>query len=291
MVKILNILITGSSGQLGSQIKRVSHLFKNYNFIFTDKYELDISNYSLCCETILKYKTDLIINCAAYTNVEKSIEQKEIANLINNISVGYLAEVCFNNNIKLIHISTDFVFDGFKNKMYNETDKTNPINFYGLTKLNGELKILKKGLKNCLIIRTSWLYSESKNNFVSKILKKINNNETISVVSNEIGSPTNAKDLAESILNIIPNLNNPKTEIYHFANLGICSRFDFANEIINILNSKSTITSNESLNCKINRPKYTPLDSTKFIRNFDLDIKDWKTSLSEYLCNNFKNFN
>ena len=175
------------------------------------------------------------------------------------------------------------MFDGLKSVPYTEIDNPNPINYYGLTKLNGEKKILKYDLNKSIIIRTSWLYSELQNNFVSKILDKINFQEDIKVVDNEFGSPTNAKDLAITILTIIPSLKNNKTEVYHFCNTGICSRYDLANEINRIIKGKSLVQSTNISDSKVKRPKFSALDSSKIIKRFSLEIKDWRHSLKDHL--------
>ena len=202
---------------------------------------------------------------------------------INHIALDNLSKICYENEIQLIHISTDFVFDGLKSVPYTELDNPNPINYYGLTKLNGEKKILKYDLNKSIIIRTSWLYSDLQNNFVSKILDKISLQENIRVVDNEFGSPTNAKDLAITILTIIPSLKNNKTEVYHFSNTGICSRYDLANEINKITEEGVIITPISISNYNAKRPKFSALDSTKIIRKFDLKIKNWRESLLDHI--------
>ena len=216
MADKINILVTGSDGQLGNSIKRISNGFDIYDFHFTNKNELDITNNNLIQEYIEKNKINIIINCAAFTNVEEAEKKRELADLINHVSVDNLAKICSEQNIQLIHISTDFVFDGLKSVPYTEMDNPNPINYYGLTKLNGEKKMMSYDLDKSIIIRTSWLYSEYKNNFVSKILDKINHSKNINVVNDEIGSPTNSIDLAELILSVIPMLKNGKQKSFIF---------------------------------------------------------------------------
>jgi dTDP-4-dehydrorhamnose reductase len=283
MVDKYNILVVGSDGQLGNSIKFFSNEFDNYNFHFTNKNQLDISNYKSIEKYLEKYKIEVIINCAAYTNVGEAEINRGSADLINHVSVDNLAKICYENNIQLIHISTDYVFDGLKDSPYTETDTPCPINYYGLTKLNGEKRIMSYDLKNSVIIRTSWLYSELENNFVSKILDKINLQHNINVVDNEFGSPTNANDLALTILSIIPKIKSDKTEVYHFCNTGICSRYDLANEINRIIKGKSLIQSASISDPKIKRPKYSVLDSNKIIKKFNLEIRDWRHSLKDHL--------
>jgi len=283
MVDKKNILVTGSNGQLGNSIRKVSNEFDLYNLYYKDKNKLDVSNYILLEKYINDYEIDIIINCAAFTNVEAAEINREVSDKINHIALDNLSRICYENEIQLIHISTDFVFDGLKSVPYTELDNPNPINYYGLTKLNGERKMLNYDLNKSIIIRTSWLYSDLQNNFVSKILDKISFQENINVVDNEFGSPTNAKDLAITILTIIPNLKNNKTQVYHFSNTGMCSRYDLANEINKITEQGAIITpiSNSDANAK--RPKFSALDSTKIIRKFDLKIKNWKESLLDHI--------
>ena len=283
MVDNKNILVTGSDGQLGNSIKMVSSSFDNYNLYYTDKNQLDISNYISLEKHINDYEIDIIINCAAFTNVEAAEINRDMSDKINHIALDNLSKICYENEIQLIHISTDFVFDGLKSVPYTEIDNPNPINYYGLTKLNGEKKILKYDLNKSIIIRTSWLYSDLQNNFVSKILDKISLQENIRVVDNEFGSPTNAKDLAITILTIIPSLKNNKTEVYHFSNTGICSRYDLANEINKLTEEGAIITPISISNYNVRRPKFSALDSTKIIKKFDLKIKNWKESLLDHI--------
>ena len=282
MVDHKNILVTGGAGQLARSIKDISK-FYDYNFIFKSKKELDITNITDLNRFFNSNKIHLIINCAAFTDVEVAESKKDISDKINHIAVDNLSKICYENEIQLIHISTDFVFDGLKLSPYNETDSPNPINHYGLTKLNGEKKILKYDLNKSIIIRTSWLYSDFKNNFVSKILNKISFQEDIKVIDNEFGSPTNAKDLAIIILTILPNLKNNKTEVYHCCNTGICSRYDFANEIVKYTKQVSNVKPISISDFKVKRPKFSALDSSKIIKKFDLKIKNWKDSLLEHI--------
>ena len=278
-----NLLITGSEGQLGQSIKKLSINFSDYNFIFKNKYQLDISNFSLLKNEIKENKIDTIINCAAFTDVDQAEKNKKIANLINNLSVENLANICRTENVQLIHISTDYVFDGKKKYPYVEDDITNPVNFYGFSKLEGEKRILENKLKNSAIIRTSWLYSDKKNNFVRKILNKINNNQELAVVCDEVGSPTNSYDLGLFILNIIPLINSNQTEIYHFSNRGYCSRYELAKEILKISGESMNILSTYSSSLKINRPEFSALDLSKIKKEFDYEPTDWRDSLNIYL--------
>lgn len=282
MVKKKNILITGSKGQLGSAIKEIS---KDYlhNFFFKDKSEMDITNFSFVQNFLKKYKIDTVINCAAYTDVINAEKNKILSDNVNNIGVENLAKLCSKFNIQLIHISTDYVFDGYNNLPYEESNLTNPQNYYGISKLNGEKKVLSYDLKKSAIIRTSWLYSKLSNNFVSKVLNELKNRNEIFVVKDEIGSPTNALDLSRAILEIIPRLSNSKTEIYHFSNLGQCSRYELAKKIKEIIKSESIVSVSTQKFSKIKRPKFSVLNSSKIIENFKLSIKTWDISLEGHL--------
>ena len=188
------VLVTGASGQLGKSLNRfVEQNLLNHQFVFATRERLDLSNFKNVRRFIEKNQFDIILNCAAYTSVDKAQTEKEQANLVNHLSVKNIAEVARDNYIKLIHISTDYVFDGSKLESYDETDKTSPLNVYGRTKLDGENAILSTMELNAIIIRTSWLYSEYGNNFVNTILMLSQKKDKLKIVSDQIGSPTNAK--------------------------------------------------------------------------------------------------
>ena len=283
MVVNYNILITGSNGQLGKALEKLNSYYINYNLYFRDKDQLNISEFNDVEEFVVKFKINVIINCAAFTNVELAEKNKNLANLVNNISVENIARLCSIKNIQLIHISTDYVFDGLKKQPYKESDRVNPINFYGLSKLNAERNIMKFDLKKSVIIRTSWLYSGDKNNFVGKIIEMINNHKNIEVVSDEIGSPTNVNDLANFILFIIPKLKNSKTEILNFSNSGYCSRYELAVEINRILKGTYFIKPIQKYKSSVKRPKYTVLDCKKIKELYNFRVNDWKTSLKNHI--------
>ena len=179
MIGKKRILITGSDGQLGKKIKFFKKNHKQYEFIFKGKKDLDITNYNLLQQYFHNTKIDYLINCAAFTNVDACEKNRIHANLVNNIAVGHLADLCKKFKIKFIHISTDYVFDGKKKGEYSEDDKTNPVNFYGQTKLEGEKNFLNKKLRDSIIIRTSWLYSDEKNNFLTNFLKRVKDKSRI----------------------------------------------------------------------------------------------------------------
>lgn len=283
MSRNLKIIVTGASGQLGSSLKYLANKFK-YKFHFYDKTYFDITDYFDVEKKIKKILPKIIINCAAYTDVDKSELNKEKANLINNLAVKNLAEKCITYNIKLIHISTDYIFDGKKNCPYKEFDHANPVNYYGQTKLKGENQILNLNLKNSIIIRTSWLYSFSENNFVSNIISNLKSKSSIKVVDDKFGSPTNSIDLACLILNIIPKLNFiESTKVYHFSNGGFCSRFQLAVKINSIIKSKCKIVPISSNEIKIARPNFSALDNTMIMKDYGISVINWEKRLENHL--------
>lgn len=264
-----SVLVTGSNGQLGRSLQKiVSEKSNNINFTFTSRDSLDISN-SKELESFFKENPfDYCINCAAYTAVDKAEEEKERAFLINAEAVRTLAERCKKYNVTLIHISTDFVFDGTKGEPYVETDPTNPLNVYGASKLQGETYI-EEILDNFFIIRTSWVYSEFGNNFVKTMLRLAKERDEISVVNDQIGCPTYAKDLAELISEIVYN-DNEEFGLYHFCNKGVLSWYEFAKNIIDISELACEVKPIFSKDFKslATRPKYSVLNTSKTISIF-----------------------
>ena len=285
-------LVTGASGQLGRSIKSLVKLQNVSNsFVFATRDQLDLSYLNNIQSYFKDRKFDLIINCAAYTKVDKAELDEKQANLINHLAVKKIAEIAQNKNIKLIHISTDFVFDGFKSQPYFESDVANPLNIYGKTKLAGENAVISIMKFNAIIIRTSWVYSEYGNNFVDTILKLVKNGNELNVVSDQIGTPTYASDLSLAILNIIRsekfNRNEQESQIYHYSNKGFCNWYDFANEIIKILGSNCILNSikTEDYLTTAKRPRSTVMSTDKISQEFDLKINYWKDSLEVCMKN------
>ena len=279
----MKILITGSKGQLGSEIGELSVHYKKFDFTFTDIDELDITNYNALTKYFKKNKFDTIINCAAFTAVDKAETEKENASLLNKIAVKYLAEFAAINNSLFVHVSTDYVFDGRSCKPYSETDITNPKSFYGKSKLDGEVEVIFQS-KKAIIIRTSWLYSSYGHNFVKTILKAAKEKGELKVVSDQVGTPTYARDLAKTILDILPFYNTEnKFEIFNYSNEGVTSWYDFAKEITEIANIKCSITPIESKEypTPAMRPFYSVLNKSKIKKQFKLVIPHWKDSLKE----------
>lgn len=278
----VNILVTGSSGQLGSEIRELSKNY-GYSFIFADKQTLDIANSDNLKEFILSNNINVIINCAAYTAVDKAEQDKENANLINNIAVQNLATIAKELNIKLIHISTDYIFDGTSCKPYTELDSVNPIGVYGKTKLDGEKSMQEINPPNSIIIRTSWVFSSYGTNFVKTMLRLGSEREGLNVVFDQVGTPTYARDLAKAILDILPKIQNKTVEIYNYSNEGVTSWYDFAKEIMKIANLKCAVNPIESKDypTPTKRPHFSVLNKSNIKHEFNIAIPYWKDSLKE----------
>lgn len=276
------ILITGSNGQLGSELRKLSVNFPYLSFHFADIEELDITNTNSINLYFENNSYNYIINCAAYTAVDKAESEPDKALLINSEAVKHLSEIALRYKIKLIHISTDYVFDGTSCKPYTEEVQVCPVSQYGITKLEGEKQIEKSGC-DAIIIRTSWLYSSFGNNFVKTILKYSKEKPELKVVFDQIGTPTYAEDLASAILQII-NSNKFETGIYHFSNEGVCSWYDFALEIVNAknINCKITPILTSEYPTPAKRPHFSVLNKNKIKNTYNLTIPHWKESL--YNC-------
>ncbi|WP_295986435.1 dTDP-4-dehydrorhamnose reductase [uncultured Algibacter sp.] len=278
------ILVTGGNGQLASCIKDVEKEYDDLNIIYTDHLELDICELNQI-QTFFKSNPQInyCINCAAYTAVDKAETEAEKAFEINATGAKNLAQVCNDHDAILIHVSTDFVFDGEKNEPYTETDAANPISVYGASKLQGEVEI-QQALKEHFIIRTSWLYSEYGNNFMKTMLRLAETRDGISVVSDQIGTPTYAGDLAEIIIQII-NTKTEKYGIYHYSNEGVASWFEFAKEIFKLAKNKIKVNPIPSIEylTPAKRPKYSVLDKKKIIDVFKIDIPFWRESLKKVI--------
>ncbi|MFB6320717.1 dTDP-4-dehydrorhamnose reductase [Saccharicrinis sp. FJH54] len=284
----MKILVTGSNGQLGSELKSRVKEFKSWKFVFTDVEELDITS-AEAIETYIKKKGpfNYLVNCAAYTAVDKAEDEFEKASLLNAYAPGYLAKACKNHDIKLIHISTDYVFEGKNHTPYTENDETSPNSVYGKTKLNGELQVLMNNSES-IVLRTSWLYSRFGHNFV-KVMQKIGSERNkISVVFDQIGTPTHAYDLADIILTIISQTeekkSNWKSGIYHFSNEGVCSWYDFAIEIMKLWNIDCDVEpiTSDMYPQKAPRPFYSVMNKAKIKQNYSIKISHWKDALLKY---------
>ena len=277
------ILVTGSNGQLGNEIRYIANNYTNYKFHFTDIDDLDISDYDLLHRYVKTNKINTIINCAAYTAVDKAEDEKELALKINSEAVKNLAKITKEINGQLIHISTDYVFKGNNYLPYTENETTNPINYYGESKLRGEEEIIKLSI-NAQIIRTSWLYSSYGNNFVKTIMRVAKERDELKVIFDQIGTPTYAADLAKTILSILTSDKTEiETSIYHYSNEGVASWFDFAKAILEIskINAKVLPVRSDEFPTKANRPNYSVLDKQKIKNTYNIEIPYWKDSLIE----------
>jgi dTDP-4-dehydrorhamnose reductase len=287
----MKILVIGKNGQLGKSIYKIVSQSKQVNeFIFVGRTELNLGDENNIKNYFNSHNFDVIINCAAYTAVDKAESEANLADKINHLAVKQLAEIANKLGTKLIQISTDFVFDGNNDKPYIESDYTNPINNYGKTKLKGEAEIIKIMTNNAIIIRTSWLYSEYGNNFVDAMLKLGTSRDNLKVVSDQIGSPTYASDLSKAIVDIIYSrklLNKTFiTQIYHYTNQGQCSRHEFAKAIFSASDIRCTVSSipTEEYPLPAKRPKFTALNKDKIIKTFNLDIPKWEESLKQCIA-------
>jgi len=280
------VLVTGANGQLGQALQSISGNYPEIDFVFCSSSDLDITKKESCEAVFVKYKPDYCINAAAYTAVDKAESELEKAQSINIIGARNLAEACKEYDTILLHVSTDFVFDGTNKIAYKEEDSPNPTGVYGLTKLQGE-KAIQETFDNYFIIRTSWVYSQFANNFMKTMLRLASERDSLSVVNDQIGTPTNAVDLAEVLISIIVKTQNSQPEtrnifgIYNFSNEGQCSWYDFAKEIfkINNVNINLNAIPTTSFPTPAKRPAFSVLDKTKIKKVFQVEIKDWKESL------------
>lgn len=278
------VLVSGASGQLGLEIKDLSSSFNNLDLHFFDSKSWDITNKEKTKSIFDEYKPDYFINCAAYTAVDKAESEIDKCFEINANALHHIVENCNLYNTHIIHISTDFVFDGNKNIPYEENDQTNPISVYGKSKLEGE-KILSNTSNSFNIIRTSWVYSKYGSNFVKTMLRLAQERKELNIVIDQIGSPTYAKDLASFILENIINLKDKNKEIYHYSNQGVASWYDFAYEIFKIKNIaiKLTPINSDQFPTPSSRPKYSLMNKNKLNSDFGTIVEHWKESLLKCL--------
>ena len=283
----MNIWVIGKNGMLAKDILKVFD--KNNISYFSTGREIDITNIDDLNNYIKNKNIDIVINCAAYTKVDLAEDEPEICAKINGFGVKNISEICENKNLKLIHFSTDYVFDGNSNKPYKESDTTNPINVYGRSKLEGEKYALS--LNKSLIIRISWLYGINGNNFVYTMLNLMKNKDSIKVVNDQYGSPTNTLDIANLILHIIKDIKDFNFGIYHYTNEGNISWFDFANSIYdlakknNILNKDCIVEpcNSKEYKTKAKRPKFSVLSKDKIKNDYKINLIDYKESLNSFL--------
>ncbi len=283
--KILTILVTGANGQLGNELRILSPQFPFCQFLFVTKEDLNITDFNTPIKYFKGHSIDYCINCAAYTAVDKAETETEQAFLINADAVAILAKICSKNNTQLIHISTDYVFDGTASKPYKETDKTNPVSIYGQSKLQGE-ELAMQHCPSTIIIRTSWLYSSYKNNFVKTMLRLMQEKESINVVNDQLGCPTYAADLALVIMQIIESgKSNENPGIYHYTNAGITNWYEFALAIKKFTGSNCIVNpiTTAAYPTAAKRPAYSVLDTAKIKETFQPAIPNWEDSLQKCL--------
>ena len=277
----MNILITGANGQLGRSLRRLGGV-SPHNYLFTDVAELDITDAAAVLRTVEERRIDVIVNCAAYTDVERAEEDEPTAELLNHKAAGNLAAAAKATGATLFHVSTDYVFDGTAHTPYTEDGTPSPLGAYGRTKLAGERAVMASGCRY-LIFRTAWLYSEYGNNFLKTMLRLTSERDTLQVVFDQIGTPTYAGDLALAIFSIIESERYAGNEgVYHFTDEGVCSWYDFATEIA----AAAGYDSCHIIPChtsefptKAARPAYSVLDKTKIKTTFQMDIPHWRESM------------
>ncbi len=283
MPALPNILVTGANGQLGRSLRKISATYPPFAFIFLSREDMPVHHPEMIRHSFEAWHPQYCINCAAYTAVDRAEEEKEKAFIINGNAVGSLAGICREFNIKLIHISTDYVFDGNTTIPYRETDPVNPINVYGASKLMGE-ELCSQQNPEAIIIRSSWVYSEFGKNFVRTMLRLQHEKNEINVVNDQFGSPTYASDLAEAILKIIAG-EKWTPGIFHFSNAGTVSWYEFASEIKQQTHARCKINpvSTQEYPTLAKRPAYSVLNTEKIRQTYHLRMHDWKQSLAACL--------
>jgi len=275
------ILVTGGNGQLGNELQLLHFSYPAYQWVFVDVDEMNLTSKESIDAAFEQYKPSVVVSCGAYTAVDKAEEEKELTEKINATSVGIIADNCKKLNAELIHISTDYVFDGQGTSPYKPDQETDPLNHYGLTKRDGEVLAMEKNPKT-VIIRTAWVYSSFGKNFVKTIMRLMGERSEISVVNDQIGSPTYARDLAKVIVKII-TAKDTKYGIYHFTNEGIISWYDFTEEIKSIAGLSCMVhpIPSSQFPTPAKRPSYSVLDKTSLVEDYGIELKDWKDSLRE----------
>lgn len=281
------VLITGANGQLGTELKKTAPVFSSFAFESIDIDTLDLTEPDAVKRYFDQHRIDFLINCAAYTAVDKAETEPEKAFLINAEVPGLLQEICTENRCRIIHLSTDYVFDGKACLPYVETDITAPQSVYAKSKLAGELNAMKN--PDNIVIRTSWLYAAKGANFLNTMLRLGKERESLNVVYDQIGTPTSAADLAYAILSVCDQIGSGKKEaggIYHFSNEGVCSWYDFAIEIMELAGLKCRIypITSDQYPSPVNRPAFSVLNKAKIKAAFRLEIPHWKSSLEKVMA-------
>ncbi|WP_099463668.1 MULTISPECIES: dTDP-4-dehydrorhamnose reductase [Parabacteroides] len=280
------VLVTGANGQLGNSLRQLSGKYPQFNFLFTDVDTLDLCNKEVVCSFVQTHAVDYIVNCAAYTAVDKAEDDIDLCTRINRDAVRYLGEAASIVGARVIHISTDYVFDGTNFRPYIETDRTCPVSVYGRTKLEGEIA-LQEVCTDAVIIRTAWLYSEYGNNFVKTVLRLGKERNELRFIFDQIGSPTYAGDLAIAILQVIKQGEDGAycPGIYHFSGEGVCSWYDFTVKIIQLAGLTLRVVPIETKDYPVRapRPHYSVLNKRKIKETYGLIIPHWEESLRNCL--------
>ena len=281
----MKILVTGANGQLGQEFKN-NTTKSDFEFYFADENELDITNKNDILNYTSHYKIKVILNCAAYTDVNGSESNKKLAIKVNYEAIKNLVEICEEQKLKMIHFSTDYVYNSNNINPIKEDSNINPLNYYGFSKREGE-KIIEKSLSDSIIIRTSWLYSMYGSNFVKTMIKKSDNGEKIYVINDQFGCPTYAKDLVNVILSIIDSGIKPKYKVYNFSNEGYTNWYDFTKKIFELkkLNCSIIPVDSENYRSIARRPKYSVLDKSRIKDTFNINIRNWEDALQEFITN------
>jgi len=279
------ILVTGANGQLGQSLDKISSSYPDYQFTFVQRNELDLSQAQSIATYFQSHQFDYIINCAAYTAVDKAEEENELAEQINYLAVKQLAEIVKAQQATLIHISTDYVFDGTQYRPYVENDTVSPQSVYGASKLKGEQALQAISPKGC-IIRTSWVYSEFGKNFLKTMLMLGKQRDALNVIFDQVGTPTYATDLAQAIMQIVStdsvsNSLEKSLETYHFSNEGVCSWYDFSQAIFTLAELKCALSPIETKDypTPAKRPHYSVLNKAKIKQDYALNIPYWRESV------------
>jgi len=278
------IIVTGANGQLGKELRKVAPFCSGFEFVFLSREDMPIHHFDLVRNIFKIYKPKYFINCAAYTAVDRAENEKDLAMQVNGEAPGVLAAICHQDNCRFLHISTDYVFDGTASTPYSENESPNPQSVYGVSKLEGEKQALQFD-PDCIIIRTSWVYSEFGKNFVKTMLKLMGEKEEISVVNDQLGSPTYAADIAETIMQIITS-EKWIPGIFHFCNHGIISWYDFAVAIKELSGKKCNINPipTSAYPTAARRPAYSALKHEKINELYGIETRDWKKALEDCLA-------
>jgi dTDP-4-dehydrorhamnose reductase len=279
----MKILVTGCNGQLGNELKLLAPSFPDYHFSFIDIGDLDLTDEKKTSSFFKVNKFDGIINCAAYTAVDKAEQEPALANALNARLPGQLADIAMTTGTWLVHISTDYIFDGITFKPYLEEDQANPLSVYGRSKFEGEVALLSSKARG-VIVRTSWLYSSFGYNFVKTIINKARQGAGLNVIYDQVGTPTYARDLAQAILSLIPEISEAeKIELFHFSNEGVASWYDFAMAIAELFSFQIAVHPIETKEypTPATRPQYSVLNKAKIKQRFGISIPYWRDSLKD----------